>query len=91
MTRESLSCALTGREQAWLSLGVKQCNPIGGGELTIADTMEEFSLVYLTVLFSLNNSFVLFLHPDCSNRYQNVCWFWFQRGEFYCAGLRDLC
>lgn len=68
----------TGREQALLSLGVKQCSPIGFGDVARAYAMEEFSLLGLTVLLRLNNSFVLSLHHDCSNRHQNVCWFWFQ-------------
>lgn len=76
--RKSLSCSLAGREQATLSRGVKQCNPIGFGDIARAYTMEDFSLLGPTALLRLNNSFVPFLHRDCSNRHQNVCWFWFQ-------------
>jgi len=53
--------------------------------------MEEFSLLGPAVLLRLNNPFVLSLHCDCSNRHQNVFWFWFQQGKFYRARVRDPC
>lgn len=80
--RKSLSSFLVGRETASLSLGGKLCNPIGFGNAARAHTLEEFSLLGLTALFRLNNSFVPSLHPNCSNRHQNVCWSWFQLGRF---------
>lgn len=76
--RKSLSRSLAGVEPASLSPGGKVCNPIGFGDLARVYTMEEFSLLGPTASFGLNNSFVPSLHPDCSSRHQNVCWFWFQ-------------
>lgn len=80
--------SLAGRETVSLSLGGKLCNPIGFRDVARAYTMEEFSLLGAEVLFRLNNSFVPSLHPGCSNRHQNVCWFWFQQGRFC---VRDPC
>lgn len=89
--RKSLSRSLAGVEPALLSLGGKLCDPIGFGDTARAYTMEEFTLLGPTASFRLNNSFVPPLHPDCSGRHQNVCWFWFQPGRFYWACVRDPC
>lgn len=82
MRKKSMTCSLMGRKCALLSLGVKQCNPIGFRAIARAYAMEEFSLLGPTILFRLNNSFVPSLHHDCSNRHQNVCWFCSSEARF---------